>query len=48
MRDLAVEGLDLSFYDRFVDTVRNITAHQLQDLAQRYLDPQDYTLVTVG
>jgi len=48
MRDLVVEGLDLEFYDHFVDTVRHITAAHLQDLAQRYLDPRDYTLVTVG
>jgi zinc protease len=48
MRDLVVEGLDLDFYDRFVDTVRQITPQHLQDLAQRYLDPAEYTLVTVG
>lgn len=48
VRDLVTAGLGPEFYEEFVDTVKHITSAQLQDLAQRYLNPDEYVLVTVG
>ncbi len=44
--ELIEDGLDISHYEELIDTVQNITARQLQDLAIRYLNPDNlYTLV---
>ena len=48
VRSLVVEGLSYNAFDGLVDTIRSITPAQLQTLAQRYLQPEDYWIVTVG
>jgi predicted Zn-dependent peptidase len=45
-RELIEDGLDISHYTGMIETIQHISARQLQDLAIRYLNPQDlYTLV---
>ncbi len=41
-------GQDYIFYDRYIDTVNNITPRQLQDLAQRYLIKENFKKVVIG
>jgi len=48
VRTLLVEQLDTTALQRLVETVQTITAEQLQDLAQRYFNPQDNWTVLVG
>lgn len=47
---LSVEmiGLDLDFYNKAIDSLQNITAERLQQLADKYLDWNDFTIVSVG
>lgn len=45
---LIVEDLSYEAADGLVETIRNITPAQLQVLAGRYLQPDDYWTVTVG
>ncbi|MFN0015917.1 MAG: M16 family metallopeptidase [Saprospiraceae bacterium] len=48
VRTLLTEGLNLEAFDKLVSTVRAITPEQVQDLARRYLRPEDFWVVTVG
>lgn len=48
VRSLVVDGLPWESYEALVMTIRHITPAQLQELAQRYLQPQDFWIVTVG
>lgn len=48
VRNLLVEGLPLSAFDDLVRTIRDISAEDVQALAQRYLQPEDYWVVQVG
>jgi zinc protease len=48
VRTLVVEGLSLAAFDELVHTIRAITPEQIQDLARRYLQPDDFWVVTVG
>jgi predicted Zn-dependent peptidase len=41
-------GLDYTFYDRYLDTLRNITPEELMKLAQQYLNPDDCFTVVAG
>lgn len=41
-------GLDMSFYKQQMEVMRNITADDIQQLAQRYLLPDDFYVVRVG
>lgn len=41
-------GLDYDFYDRYLNTLNQITAAQLQQLAIKYLSPEDMYTVIVG
>jgi zinc protease len=47
-RDVHFFGLDYDYYDRYIGTVQNISAEQLQELAQRYLDPDSLIAVRAG
>lgn len=40
--------LDYSFYDRYLNTLRNITPEELMKLAQQYLSPDDCYTVVAG
>ncbi|HOY07144.1 MAG TPA: pitrilysin family protein [Saprospiraceae bacterium] len=48
VRSLVVEGLPWESYEALVQTIRHITPAELQELAQRYLRPEDFWIVTVG
>ncbi len=48
VRSLIVEDLSHDAFDGLVETIRSITPAQLQRLAERYLQPADYWMVTVG
>ncbi|MCO6490936.1 MAG: insulinase family protein [Phaeodactylibacter sp.] len=48
VRTQAVEGLPMSFFETMAETVRNITADELQRLARRYLRREDMWEVVVG
>jgi predicted Zn-dependent peptidase len=48
VRSLVVEGLPWESYEALVHTIRHITPEELQQLAQRYLRPEDFWIVTVG
>jgi len=48
VRTLVVEGLSLAAFDELVHTIRAITPEQIQGLARRYLQPDDFWVVTVG
>lgn len=48
VRSLIVEGLPLESFDALVQTIRNITAAEIKSLAERYLQKEDYWVVTVG
>ncbi len=48
VRSLITEGLTSDTFDALVDTIRRITAEQLQHLAERYLQPDDFWVVTAG
>lgn len=41
-------GLDYSFYDDYLHTLRNVTSDELMSLAQRYLTPDDCYTVVAG
>jgi zinc protease len=41
-------GLDYSYYDRYTETVRNITSEQLLELANKYLKFEEFYKVIVG
>jgi predicted Zn-dependent peptidase len=41
-------GLDYSYYDQFLDRIANITPERIRDLANKYLIPESFKLVTVG
>ena len=46
--DLAVYGLDASFYDSYVERVMAVTAEDVQRVANRYVRPGEATVVVVG
>ncbi len=48
IKTLVTEELPLDAFDALVHTIRTITPEQLQVLAQRYLQEQDFWVVTVG
>lgn len=47
-RELAEDGLDAAFFEETIDTVKHITASQLQDLAIRYFNPDEIHKLIVG
>jgi len=48
LSDVQVFGLDFSYYQRYLDTLRNIQPKQLQALAANYLRPETFTAVVAG
>ncbi len=48
IKTLITEDLPLDAFDALVHTIRTITPDQLQALARRYLQPEDFWVVTVG
>jgi len=47
-RALILEGLEESFFDRIVHTIQHIQPDELQQLAQQYLNVEDFYEVIVG
>ena len=41
-------GLNYDYYDKYIDTIHTINAKRLQDLAGKYLNREDFKIVTVG
>jgi predicted Zn-dependent peptidase len=41
-------GLDMSYYDTFLHTVKNITIKDIQDIAVKYLQPDSMIRLVVG
>jgi len=41
-------GQDYSFYDKYIDTINTITALEIQELANTYLDKTEFKRVIVG
>ena len=42
------QGLDLKFYNQYLDSINSITPDRLQSLANQYLQEQDLSLAIVG
>jgi len=40
--------MDMDYYNRYLDTIKSVTAQQLQDLAQQYLNEEEMWLVVAG
>lgn len=47
-RELIEDNLDISHFEDLIDTVQQINAQQLQDLAIKYLNPDDLFTLVVG
>jgi zinc protease len=48
VRTLVTEDLPFDAFDTLVHTIRTISPEQIQHLARRYLQPEDFWVVTVG
>jgi len=48
IRTFVSENTALPHFDRMVETTRTITAVELRSLAQKWLSPEDFTMVVVG
>jgi len=47
-KNVYFSGLDYSYYENYIKTVKTITAADLKDLANKYLNTDDFTKVVVG
>lgn len=47
-KNLYFSGMDYSYYDRYIQTVRTVSADELRKLAHVYLNIQDFTKVIAG
>lgn len=47
-KNVYFSGLDYSYYDKYIHTVKSITSAELMDLANKYLDTDTFTKVVVG
>lgn len=47
-KNVYFSGLDYTYYDNYIKTVKTISAEQLKELANRYLNISDFTKVVVG
>jgi zinc protease len=47
-KNVYFSGLDYSYYENYIKTVKSITAADLKDLANKYLNTDDFTKVVVG
>ena len=41
-------GLDLSYYDYYTQTIHEMDATRVMDIAQRYLNMEEWTKIVVG
>jgi predicted Zn-dependent peptidase len=41
-------GFDLTWYNNYIETIKNITANEIQHLAVKYLEPDSFTRLVVG
>ena len=46
-KNLILNGLDDSFFYNSVDTIKNISAEELKELAKKYLNPEEFYELTV-
>jgi predicted Zn-dependent peptidase len=46
-KNLILNGLDINFFNHSVDTIKHIQADELRELANRYLQPDDFYELTV-
>ncbi len=47
-KNVYFSGLDYSYYDNYIQTVKQIDSAQLKALANIYLNAEDFTKVVVG
>ncbi|WP_316815347.1 pitrilysin family protein [Pedobacter nyackensis] len=47
-KNVYFSGLDYSYYENYIKTVKTITATDLKDLANKYLNTDNFTKVVVG
>ncbi|WP_129713619.1 pitrilysin family protein [Pedobacter sp. SYP-B3415] len=47
-KNVYFSGLDYGYYKNYIQTIREVSADKLQQLARRYLDPQNFVEVVVG
>ena len=47
-KNLYFSGLDYGYYERYIQTVKNISSDELRRLAHVYLNSQDFTKVVAG
>jgi len=47
-KNLYFAGLDYDYYDRYVDTVKTVSAEKLKELANEYLNFDQFYKVIVG
>lgn len=47
-RELIEDNLDISHFEELIDTIQHINAQRLQDLAGKYLNPEDLCTLVVG
>jgi zinc protease len=43
-----LNGYPIDYYDRYSDRVEKVTADQVRDVMQKYVDPEKFTIVVVG
>lgn len=43
-----IQNLDLDFYNEAISSIRSITAERIQELANKYLNWDDFTVITAG
>lgn len=47
-RTLQEYDMDFGFYENMISTIRNISAEEIRVLAKKYLQPDDFRIVTAG
>jgi zinc protease len=47
-KSVYLKGEDLSFYDRYISMINNVTSEKLLDVAKKYFDPKEMLEVVVG
>jgi len=48
VKNLKVKGRKLKDFEKSISTLKELTASQLKEVAQQYLNPEDYTIVLAG
>jgi len=48
LKSIIEYGLDYDYYDRAIDTIKNTTAKQLLDLANRHMAPDSFSEIVAG